>query len=169
MYNSNNENRLIATDICQVMQDYVSLQPDIDETKVKSAALIAQDLDISRIIGRANVERCVEPNTGWPATPEGEVNQELRALVIPALCFYTFSRLLRGFQGTFTDSGLTIEKDSTDTSVSKSQANEHHSIAESYLQVVIDYLKIETPNGTAVDVRKLTPNIRVFGGQERRN
>ena len=168
MYSSRNENRLIVTDICSVMQDYVSIQVDIDETKVKAAALIAQDLDITRIIGRENVERCVEPDTGWPETEVGVANQALRELVIPALCYYTYSRLLKGFQGTFTESGLSVEKDSTDTNVSKSQANEHQSIAEAYLQYAIDFLKAENPNDVKVDVKKLTPSIRVFGGRENR-
>jgi hypothetical protein len=168
MYNSTNENRLIVTDITGVMQDYVSIQVDIDETKVKSAALIAQDLDISRIIGRANVTRCIEPEGGWADTPEDDANQELRDLLIPVLCFFTYSRLLKGFQGTFTDSGLAIEKDSIDTNVSKSTANEHAAIAESYLSVVLDFLKAENPNNVNVKPKNLTPRIRSFGGKESR-
>ncbi len=59
MYNVNLENRLISSDIDDIMQDYVSIQLDIDNTKIKAAALVAQEMDIKRTIGAVNLERVV--------------------------------------------------------------------------------------------------------------
>ncbi len=42
MYSLGLENKLISSDIAEMMQDYVSIQLDIDNTKIKAAALVAQ-------------------------------------------------------------------------------------------------------------------------------
>ena len=59
MYSLGLENRLISSDIAEMMQDYVSIQLDIDNTKIKAAALVAQEMDIKRVIGDANLDRVV--------------------------------------------------------------------------------------------------------------
>ena len=51
------ENSLISPDVCDLMQDRISVQLDIDQTRVKAAAHIAQTVDLSRVIGVANVQR----------------------------------------------------------------------------------------------------------------
>lgn len=158
MYNSGNENTLIATDIVGVMTDYTPIQPDIDETKIKAAALIAQNMDLTRVIGEDNVARCI--------TPSSDADNALLSLLIPPLCYFTFSRLCRMFPGTFTDSGYEIEEGAVDKGVARSVANEYQSTGEAFLQKVIDFLKAESPNDENVKQENLTPRIRVFGGKE---
>ena len=160
MHDSNLENRLIVVGIVDAMTDYCSIQIDIDETKVKAAELVAQNIDVKRIIGKDNVARCVEPVT--------ETDNELRDLVIPALCYYTYARCLKMFQGTFTDSGYTSEVEAETRSISKSVGTEMHGIAEVYMQDVLDFLQEEDANDSDVNGTKLTPSIRVFGGEENR-
>jgi hypothetical protein len=158
MYNVNLENQLIITNIVDTMIDYVSLQPDIDESKVKAACIVAQKIDIARVIGKANVARCIDPQT--PA------DEELLDLVIPALCYFTYARLLKMFQGTFTDSGYIVEGEAVDKNMARSTGNEMSSIAEAFLLEVVAFLKLEDPNDEAVDKDKINPRIRVFGGKE---
>jgi hypothetical protein len=162
MYSLDNQNSLIVEDMAQVMLDYASIQQDIDETKMNAAALIAQKLDIGKVIGKPNLLRCVDPQTAS--------DTELRELVIHALCFYTYSRLLRMFAGTFTDSGYVISSEATDKNVAKSVALEYSAIAEVYLTEVLDFLKIENEGieDELVRPEKLTSSIRVFGGVENR-
>jgi hypothetical protein len=57
MYDSRLENNLILVDIVSTMGDYTSLQPDIDEAKVKAAENIAQSLDIKKVLGQVNLQR----------------------------------------------------------------------------------------------------------------
>ena len=159
MYSSDLENQLIIVDIADALRDYCSIQLDIDDTKVKAAAIIAQKIDISRVIGVANVQRCITP-----ATQEDE---NLKLLVIPPLCYFTYSRLLTTFQGTMTDSGYATEAGANEKDTAKSVALDIKAIAETFLTDVIDFLKLEDPNSEA-DGNKLTPRIRVFGGEERR-
>lgn len=163
MENADLEATLILPNIARAMLDYVSLQPDIDETKVRAASIVAQRIDIQRVIGKENIERCV----GLEVTGE---DLKLKNLVIPALCYFTHSRLLKMFQGTFTDGGYTIDKDSTDRGVTKSAANESSAIAETFLKDVVEFLEIEDgpiddPN---VNGDKINPRIRSFGGREYR-
>ena len=159
MYNSGLENQLIVVDIADIMQDYVSLQPDIDEGKLKAAAIIAQKIDIQRLIGKDNVQRAIEP--------QDEADNNLKGLLIPPLAYYTYSRLLKGFQGTFTDGGFTTETEADNRNSAKSVANEMHSIGDVFMQEVSDFLKAESPE-EEIDKTKLAPNVRVFGGKESR-
>lgn len=159
MFNAHLENQLIRSDITDVMQDYVSIQIDIDNTKVKAAALVAQNVDLKRIIKKAGLQRCVTPVT--------DADRELLELVIPAWCYFTYYRCLTMFQGTFTDSGYSTESEADDRNASKSVANNIKSIAETFMLDVMEFLDKENPNDK-IDVRKITPRVRVYGGQERR-
>lgn len=160
MYDAKLENQLIITNIVDTMVDYVSLQPDIDEAKVKAACIVAQKIDIDRVIGKVNVQRCISPET--------EADDELLDLIIPTLCYFTYARLLKMFPGTFTDSGYVVESEAVDTKTAKSLANEMSSIAEVFLTAVVEFLKEEDPNDEAVSDENINPRIRVFGGKERR-
>lgn len=164
MFNPRLENELIVSDIVQTMLDYVPIQEDIDETKVKSAANIALKVDIKRIIKQDNLNRCIDPQT--------EEDENLLELVIPAYCWFTYARLLKHFQGVFTDGGFEIDEGATDKNTAKREASEASSVAEIFLTDVIEFLKTEEEaNGVSeggVDETKMTPSIRVFGGREAR-
>lgn len=158
MFNEKLENELIISDIVNVMGDYVAIQEDMDVGNVKAAEIIAQRVDLARVIGDDNVARCVG------ATEGADLN--LKNLVVPALCYFTYSRLLKMFPGTFTESGYRIDPDVTDKGTAKSVANEHASLGEIFLRDVVDFLEIENPNDEDVDGDKIHPRIRVFGGKE---
>lgn len=157
MYNSGLENKLIVVDIVNVMQDYCSIQIDIDETKVKAACNVAQEIDLKKTLKSTNLNRCINPET--------EADEALKELVIPPLCYYTYARCLSMFPGTFTDSGYTTETEAEDKNVAKSVSNEMHSIAGSFMEAVIEFLEEEDPNTESND-DELSPNINVFGGEE---
>ena len=160
MQNVNLENQLILVDIADAMLDYVGLQPDIDETKVKAAEIQAQKIDIQRLIGKANVQRCIEPLTAE--------DESLKELIIPPLCYFTYARLLRGFQGTFTESGYTNEELAENRNTAKSVANDQAAIAETFMQDVLEFLEAETPTDENVKSESVNPRIRTFGGKESR-
>lgn len=160
MYKAVNENALILVDIVDTMVDYCSIQPDIDESKIKAAAVIAQKIDIELIIGKANVQRCIDPSV--------QADIDFRDLVMSALCFYTYSRLLKMFPGTFTDGGYMIEKDASDKNVTRQVSNEYATVAEAYMVEVLAFLKSESPNDKAVHKEKLVKRIRTIGGKEHR-
>ncbi len=160
MYSSNLENQLIIVDIVDALQDRVSIQIDIDETKVKAAELVAQQLDLKRLIGADNVKKCLEDDDNF--------NEELRELVIPALCYFTYARCLKMFQGTFTDSGFMTEGEALDKNTAKAVSNEMSSIAETFMEDVIDWLEEQDEDDPQVDEARenLNPRIRTFGGEE---
>jgi len=160
MLNTTLENQLILIDIADVMADYVSLQLDIDDTKVKAAAIIAQNIDIKRLIGNTNLQRCINPSTSE--------DNALRDLIVAPLCYFTYSRLIKSFQGTFTDSGYITESESVDRNIAKSTANEMSTIAETLMEEVITFLEAEDSNDTKVKGEDINPRIRVFGGEENR-
>jgi len=164
MYNSNNTQKLIVVNIAQALIDYCSIQPDIDPSKIQAAELVVQQLDLKRLIGKANVDRCIDPVNRDPAPSEADL--ALRELVVPALCYFTYSRLLRMFPGTFTDSGFIIDKEASDKAVTANVSNEHAAIAESFMKEVFEFLESETPNDKEVKPDNLTPRIRTFGGKE---
>lgn len=162
MYTSQTENQLIVPDIADAMQDYVSIQLDIDSTRVKASALVAQNLDIKRLIGKDNLARLIDNED------PSEADETLKELIIPALCYFTYSRLLLLFQGNYTDSGYVLESDETEArNAAKSVAKEMKGVAESMMIEVMEFLEKESP-GDQIDESKLTPRIRVFGGCERR-
>jgi hypothetical protein len=163
MNNIDLEQSLIDPNVCDLLQDRVSIQLDIDSTKVKSAAHIAQTVDLARIIGKENVARCVDPAT--------TADEDLKELVTPAWIFYTHARALRMFNGTLTDSGYIMSEDAQrGVKQAKKDADESCSVAEVYLDLAIDFLDAETPTALDdIDRTKLTPRIRVFGGQESRS
>ena len=161
MYSSRLENQLIFPDIADVMEQYVSIQRDIDEIRIKAASLIAQNIDIERVIGADNVARVIEK--------EGEVIEgadlELKNLLEAPLSYYTYSRLLLSFQGNYTDSGFEVDQLAVSRNEAKSVSKEMKGIGEAFMQKVIDFLEAENPN-TEASGSKLTPRIRVFGGRE---
>ena len=165
MYTSDLENKLIFPDIADQMQQYVSIQQDIDDTKVKAASLIAQSIDIERVIGEDNLSRVVisEDNP----TIEGE-DLKLKQLLVAPLCYYTYSRLLISFHGSYTDSGYENDQLAAQRNEAKSVSKEMKGVAESFMVKVIDFLEKENPS-EQIDSKKLTPRIRVFGGKETRS
>lgn len=160
MYNPILENQLIITGIVDAMQDYCSLQVDIDESKVKAAALIAQKVDIKRVIKEENLQRCIDPQT--------EVDYKLKDLVIPALCYFTYARCLKHFHGVMTDGGYVIEGEASSKDITKSIANDMIAVGEVFLQEVVDFLQAEA-GPVEVTQESMTPRIRVFGGEENRS
>lgn len=166
MYNPNNTKKLIIVDIAQALLDYCSIQADIDETKIQAAELTAQTIDLKRLIGQVNVNRCIDPINLDDAPSEAD--EQLRELIIPVIVHFTYSRLLRMFPGTFTDGGYVIDKEASDRNVTTAVANEYAGIAESFMDEVFAFLKSETKEDKKVQPEKLTPSIRVFGGQEHR-
>lgn len=164
MYNQNNEKQLIIVDIAQSLIDWCSIQPDIDSSKIQAAEFIAQKVDLKRLIGEANVKRCIDPLNLDDPPPQADV--ELRELVIPALAYFTYSRLLRMFPGTFTDGGYIIDKEASDKGVTANVSNEYKAIAETFMEDVFTFLKTETPDDKKVKKENLTPSIRAFGGNE---
>lgn len=163
MYNSNLENKLISPDIRDLMSDYVSMQLDIDDTKIKAAALVAQELDIARVVQRVNLDRVI----GLDEETADPQDWELRELIIAPWCYYTYARCLLMFQGTFTDSGFAVESEAEARNAAKSVSNEMKSIGDTFLQKVIDFLQEEAPSSD-VSNDKLSTRVRVFGGQENR-
>lgn len=164
MYNPSNTKKLIVVDIAQALIDFCSIQPDINESKIQAAELTAQTIDLKRLIGKENVLRCIDPTS--LDIPPSEADIELRDLIIPALCHYTYSRLLKMFPGTFTDAGYIIEKESSDKGVTTTVSNEYKAIAESLMDDVFEFLKKEDPLDREVKKENLTPSIRSFGGNE---
>ncbi len=160
MYNSGLENNLISPDIADIMQDYCSIQLDIGDTKLKMSATVAQNIDIKKVIGKANLQRCIEPQTNE--------DMELRELVIPTWCYYTYYRTITVGQGTLTESGYVIEEGAASLSTAKAVANQIKSIAEDYMGEVISFLTENGSSEKAEMEKKNAPRIRTMGGVERR-
>ena len=161
MLDSSLENQLIYPDIADLMIDYVSMQPDIDERRVKAACIIAQNIDIERIIGEDNLLRIIETDEHEAV----DADEELKNLILAPLCYYTYSRLLLSFQGSYTDSGYGNEELVAARNEAKSVSKEMKSVGEAFMQKVIKFLDSESPS-SKIDEGKLSPKIRVFGGEE---
>jgi hypothetical protein len=165
MYDISLENKLISSDIAEIMQDYVSIQLDIDNTKIKAAALVAQSIYITRIITKANLDRVVGLDIYDESIPEADLS--LRELILAPWCYYTYARCLTMFQGTFTDSGYATETEAESRNAAKSVAQEMKAIGDSFMLMVTEFLEEEDPN-TEADDRKISPRIKTFGGKENR-
>jgi len=162
MNNVNLENALISVDIVDLLQDYCAIQLDIDSTKIKAAAHVAQTIDLTRIIGSTNLERI--------KNPQNDSDDVIRELAIPAWCYYTYSRCLKMFNGTLTDSGYIISEDAERAlDVVRKAADEAYSVAEVYMQILVETLDAETATEKDdIDQGLFSPQIRVFGGRENR-
>ncbi len=164
MYDISLENKLISSDIAEIMQDYVSIQLDIDNTKIKAAALVAQEIDITRVITKANIDRVIGLDIYDDTIPAADL--ALRELLLAPWCYYTYARCLTMFQGTFTDSGYVTEEGAESRNAAKSVGQEMKSIGDSFMEAVVEFLE-EEDSETEADSKKLSPRIRVFGGKER--
>ncbi len=164
MYDLSLENKLISSDIVDLLTDYVSIQIDIDDTKIKAAALVAQQIDIARVITQANVNRVIDLDVFDETVSTAD--KSLRELLIAPWCYYTYSRCLTMFQGTFTDSGYVTEEGAESRNAAKSVGQEMKSIGDSFMEAVVEFLE-EEDSETEADSKKLSPRIRVFGGKER--
>lgn len=165
MHRANLENRLISSEITDLMQDYVSIQLDIDDTKIKAAALVAQDIDIKRVITKANLDRVLQLDIYDEDAPQADI--DLYELLVAPWCYYTYARCLTMFQGTFTDSGYATEAEAESRQAAKSVGQEMKAIGDSFMIAVVEFLESEDPN-TPADDEKLSPRIRAFGGKENR-
>ena len=166
MYDVSLENRLISPDITNLMQDYVSIQLDIDSTKIKAAAMVAQEIDITRVITKANLDRVIGFDIYDDANSDADIS--LYQLIVAPWCYYTYARCLTMFQGTLTDSGYSIETEAESRNAAKSVSQEMKSIGDSFMLLVTEFLEGEDPN-TEADDTKLSPRIRTFGGKENRS
>lgn len=165
MYDVGLENKLISSDIAEIMQDYVSIQLDIDNTKIKAAALVAQSIDITRVITKVNLDRVIGLDIYDDTIPAADL--ALRELLLAPWCYYTYARCLTMFQGTFTDSGYATEAEAESRNAAKSVGQEMKAIGDSFMLQVVEFLESEDPN-TEADDEKLSPRIRTFGGRENR-
>ena len=159
MYNSKLENSLLLPDVADRITDYCGIQLDVDDTRVKSACLIAQDLDVKKVIGADNWLKCFEDDDNY--------SEELFDLVVPALCFLTYSRLVALMQGNYTDSGMSVEEGALSIDEAKAASTQYRAIGESYLGELVDFIKAENPESSA-SMDKSVLRIRSFGGDEGR-
>jgi hypothetical protein len=166
MYNPNLEKKLIVVNIAQALIDYASIQADIDQSKIQAAEYVVQLVDLKRLIGQTNVTRCIDPISLDNPPPTADV--ELRELILPAVAFFTYAKLLKLYPGTFTDSGYIIEKEASDKNVTTQVSNDYYATAESLMEDVFAFLKSENAQDKSVKPENMTPSIRVFGGQEHR-
>jgi len=158
MYSIDLENSLISPDIVNLMSERCSVQLDIDQTRIKSAAIVAQDIDLEEVLTKAQIERA--------RNPQNEEDDELLELIIPAWCFYTYSRCLSMNVGSFTDSGFVIEKDVLDAEEILWRTKKDAIVtATVYMDKVIEFLETET---TSLDLPEVPLRIRTMGGQEHR-
>jgi hypothetical protein len=133
MYNSNSDEKLISVDIVEIMHEKCSVQMDIGEDRIKASALIAQDLDLGSVMTDDQISRSRDP--------DGEKDNALRDLVIPAWCFYTYARCIALNIGSFTESGYVVDKDAKDMEILEKTEKSIVSIAHRYLDKVNEFLK----------------------------
>ena len=161
MYNIINETNLLLPDIAQRLGDYVGIQPDVDETRVKAASLVAQDLDLKPSMKTSNKidnwSRCFEDGSNY--------SEALYDLVVPALCFFTYARLVTMFQANYTDSGTSVEEGSLTINEARSVSKQYRAIGESYLGEIIEFLKEESSD-TEATMDTSVRRVRGFGGNE---
>lgn len=163
MYNSQNELSLLLPDIADRMADYVGIQLDVDDTRVKAACLVAQDLDISFVITDANWNRCFDEVDGGT---NADYSEALYDLIIPVVCFFTYSRLVAMMQGNYTDSGMSVEEGALSINEAKAAAKQYRAIGEAYLGKVVKWLEAEN-SSTEATMEKSVLRVRSYGGQER--
>ena len=163
MYNAQNELALLLPDIADRMADYVGIQLDVDDTRVKAACLVAQDLDISFVITKDNWSRCFEEVDG---VENAKFSETLYDLIIPVVCFFTYSRLVSMMQGNYTDSGMSVEEGALSINEAKSASKQYRAIGESYLGQVVKWLEEEN-SSTEATMEKSILRVRSFGGDER--
>jgi hypothetical protein len=157
MYNASLENRLISSDIADIMGDYVSIQMDIDNAKIKAASLVAQEIDITRVITKVNLDRVVGLDINDSTIPAQDL--ALRELILAPWCYYTYARCLTGYA---------VETEALGVNAAKSVSAEMKSIGDTFMLLVTEFLEKENPN-TDADDRKLSSRIRTFGGRENRS
>lgn len=165
MYSIPNESKLIRTDIVDLLQDYASVQLDIDETRIKAAALVAQDIDIERVVGSEIVNQFIGTYS------VEDIPNELKDVylnILPAWCYFTYSRLLLMFHGSLSDSGFVVEEGAAERNLAKSVSKEHRGVADFYLEKAISFIP-ESSLSKGTKSQKTTPGIRVFGGKEYRS
>ena len=165
MYNPQNELALLLPDIADRLTDYVGIQLDVDDTRVKAACLVAQDLDVKFVITDDNWDRCFEDTND---NEDVEYSEDLYDLVVPTLCFFTYARLVAMMQGNYTNSGLTVEEEALSINEARSAAKQYRSIGEAYLQKVVTWLEAED-SSTEATMDKSILRVRSFGGQERQS
>lgn len=163
MYNPQNELALLLPDISDRMTDFVGIQLDVEDTRIKASCLVAQDLDIKFVITDANWNRCFEEIDG---ETNPDYSEALYDLIIPVVCFFTYSRLVSMMQGNYTDSGMSVEEGALSINEAKSAAKQYRAIGESYLGKVVDWLEAEN-GSTEATMDKSVLRVRSFGGEER--
>ena len=165
MYNSELENSLLLPDIADRLTDYVPIQLDIDDTKIKAACLVAQKLDIEKVITTDNWDRAFEYSKDSDDENE-DYDEALFKLIVPALCYFTYARCLKMFQGNLTDSGYSVESAAESLAAAKASSHEYKSVGTDFLQEVIDYLEQEDLDEDIEE--NIVPRVITFGGVENR-
>tara|TARA_R110002051_G_scaffold27590_1_gene66215 strand:- start:447 stop:950 length:504 start_codon:yes stop_codon:yes gene_type:complete len=162
MYSSNLENELIIWDIENVLQDFVPIQYDIDSKKIKASQKLAIDLELTKFISKTDIARVVDMDEDSAS----DADKELLQLITPALCHFTYEKVLTYFQGSVYDAGYSTENENTASRAeAKNAAAQANSFGNQYMMAVIDFLKAENPNTDATKENK-RPSVETFGGGE---
>ena len=162
MYNVQLENELIIFDIRDTLASVCSVQYDMDDNKLKSAQKLAIDMDLTEIIGEANVSRCVDQ-----ADDASQADQDLLKLIIAPLCHYTYKWSLDYFQGTLTDSGFSVVDKAEAIEEAEKAAVKAEYVGSKYMNKVIAFLEAEDAS-TLADIDNVPKVSQVFGGTEGR-
>ena len=163
MYNPENEIALLLPDIADRLSDYVGIQLDVEDTRIKAACLVAQDLDVKFVITDDNFDRCFEEVDG---ETNDDYEEDLFKLVVPTLCFFTYARLVAMMQGSYSDSGMSVEEGALSINEAKAASKQYRAIGETYLEKVVEWLEDED-SSTEATMDKSVLRIRSFGGEER--
>jgi hypothetical protein len=78
----------------------------------------------------------------------------------------TYARLVKNFQGNYTDSGMMVEEGALSIDEANSASKQYRAIGEGYLAEVVKFLEKENPQ-TDASMDKSIRRIRSFGGDER--
>ena len=162
MYNSNLENELIIYDIENVLQDFCPIQFDIDGRKLKASQKLAIDLELTKFISKADIDRCIEQDEDTAS----DADKNLLQLIVPALCHFTYEKVLTYFQGSLYEAGYSTENENTASrSEAKNAASQANAFGNQYMTLVVDFLKTENQNTEATKESK-RPSVSAIGGKE---
>ena len=159
MFDSNLENELIVRNIADVLIDYIPVQLDIDDPKLKRSQKLAIDMNLTQFMSKENILRCIDQDED-----SSEADKNLLKLVVPPLCHFTYMWLLKYNQGSIYESGYAVEPGAASPEEAKNAYSLAESIGKQYMSDVVEFLEKENPNTKSEKEER--PRVRTFGGDE---
>jgi len=165
--------RFLINPVTEELKRFSSVSGVNDDEKIKSAIILAQDLDLPLVLNYEDTDLITDADVlAFELSEEIEdpsEKEKFHNLLVKCLAHYAVARLVESFSMAYTESGLYNDANSANLSQTQDFVQKERMIADSYGNKIRDFISNrlgETDDfyGSEVKTNILTTKFKAIGG-----